>query len=186
MRRYNAGDQYADAVTVSNEPPGKSSAWNWPAEWAVERAFWREVAARTIAGVLTILIVGVPALIWAALSGVLTWDMVAPALIGFGLFLVVLIVYVTLLLVIRAVARSKGRKTLRAEGGSEYKDVSTRDLDTILVSFAGGEPIPVPYFVNEKAKESLRQIDRFQHAFSIVAAVVALAGAVVGVFFALL
>lgn len=101
------GTRYAEPVTDANEPPKPSSAWDWPAEWAVERAFWREVATRTIAGVLTLIILGVPVLIWTAFTGVLTWDQVAPILIGIGMAVLFLLLY---RISLRIVKRTRRRR----------------------------------------------------------------------------
>jgi hypothetical protein len=98
------------------EPPEVSPPWRWPAEWAIERAFWREVSSRTIAGVLTLVAVGVPALIYAAASGVLTFDRVAPILIGVGLVLLLGIGYV---LALRFIARRERRRIAEVINSSE-------------------------------------------------------------------
>jgi len=93
------------------EPTPQKSPWNWPAEWAVERAFWREVGTRTIAGILTILILGVPGLIYLLGFGLLTFGQVAPILIGLGLSTLVLVSYV---LVLRRIRRKERLELLRA------------------------------------------------------------------------
>jgi Mg2+/citrate symporter len=97
------------------KPPEASRPVYWPAEWAVERAFWREVAARTLAGVFTLVVVGVPALIYAGASGVLDSDQVWTILIGIVLAAVVVVAYVLVLRGSRRRERSKIDSAERAE-----------------------------------------------------------------------
>lgn len=92
-----------------------SRPWRWPAEWAVDEKFWREVATRTIAGILTLVFLGVPGLIYAVSVGALTPDQAAPIWIGIGLFLGVILLYVAAIATIGAVSRSRERAALRAE-----------------------------------------------------------------------
>lgn len=174
--------QYAEAVTLADDAaPKKSSAWNWPAEWAVERAFWREVGTRTISGMLTLIFLGAPVVFYAIWQGTLTPDQGWPILIAAGLWLLVGIVYVVLLAIIRGVSRRRARTVLRAGGGEEYTSVSTRDIDVILATFADGKTISIPYTINRKTSESLSHIQRSQAIWSVLAAVVAIIGAVVGI-----
>ncbi|MFE4082265.1 hypothetical protein [Paenarthrobacter sp. YIM B13468] len=98
-------------MTSADQPPQKSSAWNWPAEWAVERTFWREVGTRTVAGVLTIVILAVPGLIYAAIFGLLTLGQVIQILIGIGVFALILAVYIV---VLRMIRRRESKKIARA------------------------------------------------------------------------
>lgn len=87
--------------------PEVSRAVYWPAEWAVERIFWREVAARTLAGVFTLVVIGVPALIYAGITGVLKPAQVWTILIGIALAGVVIVVYILVLRAFRSHERSK-------------------------------------------------------------------------------
>ncbi|XYX63144.1 hypothetical protein ACAE71_02993 (plasmid) [Clavibacter nebraskensis] len=84
----------------------------WPAEWAVERPFWREVAARTLAGVFTLVVVGVPALIYAGIARALTPAQIWTIVIGIVLAAVVIVVYI---FVLRAFRRGEQRKIDRAK-----------------------------------------------------------------------
>lgn len=81
----------------------------------MERAFWRDVATRTIAGVLTILILAVPGLIYAGIYGLLTPAQVAPILIGIAGFAALVIGYLSVLWVIRLTTRRNIKKTLERE-----------------------------------------------------------------------
>lgn len=110
------------------EPPEVSPAWRWPAEWAIERAFWREVAARTLAGVLTLVVIGVPALLYAGASGVLTFDRVAPILIGVGLALLIAVGYVAALAFIGRLERRRIARVISASESSVRVTIRTEDL----------------------------------------------------------
>lgn len=61
-----------------------SKAWRWPSEWIHERAFWRDVASRTVAAVLTVIIIAVPGLIYAIIYGVITRQQVFYLLASIG------------------------------------------------------------------------------------------------------
>jgi hypothetical protein len=98
--------------------PDVSQPLYWPAEWAVDRGFWREVAARTLAGVLTLVTIGVPSLIYAAASGVLTFDQVGPILIGVALVVLGAVAYV---LVLRSIGRRGRRKIAEAISVAEAR-----------------------------------------------------------------
>lgn len=104
----------------------QSSAWNWPAEWAVERAFWREVAARTLAGILTLVFLGLPGVIYAMAAGVLTVPQVMPIVIGVGIFLGLLLGYVIAQLIVRGVAR---RRIVEALGNANVASFGVPVLD---------------------------------------------------------
>ncbi|PPF66641.1 hypothetical protein C5E16_10995 [Clavibacter michiganensis] len=65
------------------------------------------MAARTVAGVLTLVIIAVPTLIYAGASGVLTFDRLAPILIGVAACLLLVVVYVLSLGLINRVERRR-------------------------------------------------------------------------------
>lgn len=90
---------------VKDEPADRSSPWNWPVEWAVDEKFWREVATRTIAGILTLVFLGLPSIIYLLSTGIMTPNQGIPILIGVGLLLALLLIYTGAQLVIRGVAK---------------------------------------------------------------------------------
>jgi len=142
--------------------PEASRALYWPAEWAVERLFWREVASRTLAGVFTLVVIGVPALIYAGAGGVLTPDQVWPILIGVALSALVVVIYV---LVLRAFRRRERRKIEDARRAEE-----TRTLVASLTE-------------EEKARivlEAMQEVTKAQRSYdvqAILSTIVALAAA---------
>lgn len=118
-------------TSTDQRPQENSSAWNWPAEWANERTFWREVAARTIAGVLTIVILAVPGLVYATIFGLLRLDSVLPILIGIALFIVVLIVYI---FVLRGIRRKESSEIEGVLAKDESRSESTPSPEAIMRS----------------------------------------------------
>lgn len=103
-------------MTNITKPPSHNSApLHWPAEWAKEELFWRDVATRTIAGVLTILILAFPGLIYAGIFGLLTPAQVAPILIGIALIAVLITGYLVVLWWIRRKTRIAIEDALEAE-----------------------------------------------------------------------
>jgi len=133
--------------------PELSHAVYWPAEWAVERTFWREVAARTLAGVFTLVIIGVPALIYAGITGVLQPAQVWTIIIGIALAGVVIVGYI---FVIRAFRRRERQKIQRAMADADVRRlvamVSEEDLEKIF-------------------KETTQKVGTAQRWFSIQASV---------------
>jgi hypothetical protein len=97
---YRTTRGYAGGVS-DEKPLEVSPPVYWPAEWAVERGFWREVAARTVAGVLTLVILGVPTLIYASVFGLLKGDQLGPILIGIAGTAAIVLGYILVLRMIR-------------------------------------------------------------------------------------
>lgn len=79
----------------------RTRAIYWPSEWVVERAFWREVATRTLAAFLAAVLVGVPVVLFAALNGNVAWTTAGPILLGALLYAILAIAYVALISFIR-------------------------------------------------------------------------------------
>jgi hypothetical protein len=87
----------------------------WPAEWAVSHSFWREVATRTVAGILSLVFLGIPGVIYAVSFGALTTEQ--GWLIGIGLALVVVLIalYLAFLGISQALAlRAERRASAQA------------------------------------------------------------------------
>jgi hypothetical protein len=119
------------------QKPEISRPLYWPAEWAGERSFWREVAARTLAGVFTLVVIGVPALIYAGASGVLTWDRLGPILIGLALAALVVLAYVAILRVILGIERRKLAQASRTfEVSSNGQALSPEELLALVDALA--------------------------------------------------
>lgn len=127
----------------------------------MERAFWREVGTRTIAGVLTIVIIGVPALIWAAVTGVLTWDTAAPILIGLGLFLLLLIVYIVALWVITRIERKKVAKALKKDRGPTSSPIPSAE---VFLSYSAEHRARILDMVSQLTKDRITEAERTARA----------------------
>lgn len=109
-----AAHDTAASQTVEPTQP-KSNPFFWPAEWAVDDKFWREVATRTLAGVLTLLLLGVPVLLYAWSSGTITDATFFPIAIGAGIFVGSIVIYVIALLIVRWVSFRGTRETIRKD-----------------------------------------------------------------------
>lgn len=77
-----------------DEQQQRKSPWDWPLEWSRDESFWREVATRTVAGILTLIFLGTPLVLYAMFSRALTPDQGVPILIGAGEALLVLAAYI--------------------------------------------------------------------------------------------
>lgn len=150
-------------------PSPNSSAWNWPAEWAVERAFWRDVATRTIAGVLTIILLAVPGLIYAGIYGLLTPAQVAPILIGIACFAAVIMSYLFVLWAIRLTTRRKIKKTLERE--KRHADL-TPSLWALFES-SQGERDRIMSDFQQSTQNRVRRLVNISHFATAVATAVA-------------
>lgn len=95
--------RYCKRVSMT-DPDEKSSPWLWPVEWSTDKKFWREVAARTIAAVLSVCILGLPGLVYAISAGVLTKDVGIPIIIGAAILVGVIAVYALAFYVIQRFA----------------------------------------------------------------------------------
>ena len=102
-----------------------SSPWNWPAEWAVDEKFWREVATRTIAGILTLALLGFPGLVYAMTTGVLTAGQAIPIIIGAGSILVIIGAYAIVQVISRGVAKKAIIDALKKSGPSSFTAITT-------------------------------------------------------------
>lgn len=150
------------------EPPKQSSAWNWPAEWAVEQAFWREVATRTIAGVLTVVLLGVPGLIYATAAGLLRPDQLIPILIGVGVFLGLITIYLVVFVLIRASTRRRIKKALLDAASRvdvSVAGVSLRQIDALARSILASdkrerESLEETEHVDDEGREHVMRILR--------------------------
>ncbi|WP_306901686.1 hypothetical protein [Arthrobacter sp. B1I2] len=118
-------------TSTDQRPPENPSAWNWPAEWATERTFWREVAARTIAGVLSLVILAVPGLLYATIFGLLKPETGVPILIGITLFVVALVIYIV---VLRRIRRKESGEIERVLAKDESRGESTPSPEEIMRS----------------------------------------------------
>jgi hypothetical protein len=58
-------------MSESHPEPGQSPWYRWPGEWRRDEKFWREVATRTIAGVLALWIVSSAAWLFLVVTGYL-------------------------------------------------------------------------------------------------------------------
>jgi len=155
-------------MTVTPVPaPKRSSAWNWPAEWSVERAFWREVATRTIAGVLTVIILSVPGLLYALGFGILALGQVLPILIGISLFLVISATYVVVLRAIRRSERRKFARALEDDSPSSGPALSSEDL----LSSEVDQRQRLLEFYSRTTRERVRQAGRKSGTLSILATI---------------
>jgi hypothetical protein len=99
-------------------------AWNWPAEWAVDEKFWREVATRTVAGILTLVFLGLPGVIFAMSTGALTAEQGMPIVIGASIIIGFIVLYTLAQVVVRAIARYRIINSLKA----------SREPETIRIS----------------------------------------------------
>lgn len=150
---------YADSMTNANlQSPQKSSAWNWPAEWAVERTFWREVGTRTVSGVLTIVILAVPSLIYATFFGLLAPNQVIPILIGIALFAVVLTVYIFLLRMIRRSEIKKIAHALLAENKERTEPLPTPEQ---LMGFSDAERARIISVYSKNTQDGIGKAEKF-------------------------
>lgn len=68
-----------------------------------------------MSGVLTLVIIGVPTLLWAAVSGALQWQTVAPILVGIALFGGLAAIYMVTVVGIRRRERQKIAEALAVE-----------------------------------------------------------------------
>ena len=57
-------------MTQPHEPK-QLSPWSWPASWARDEAFWRDVASRTVSGILVVFISGLVGYVGLVAGGVL-------------------------------------------------------------------------------------------------------------------
>lgn len=144
----------------------------------MERTFWRDVATRTIAGVLTILILAVPGLIYAGIYGLLTPAQVAPILIGITMFAALIVGYLFSLWVIRWTTRRKIKKTLGREklvaettpSLWEFFESSPEERDRILSGYG------------ESTRNRITRQERFGRRLSNLATVTAAIAGFVSVF----
>lgn len=153
----------------------QSSAWNWPAEWAVERTFWREVGTRTVSGVLTIVILAVPGLIYATVFGLLTLDQVIPIFIGIALFAVVLTAYIFLLRVIRRSEIKKIAQALLAENKGRTELLLTPEQ---LMGFSDAERARIISLYSKSTRDGIGKAEKFAQ---LAAMVVTLLSGIVGI-----
>lgn len=130
----------------------------WPAEWAVERLFWREVATRTVAGVLTLVILGVPTLIYASVFGLLTGDQLGPILIGVILAVLVVVAYIVVLTTIR-------KRTERNVAARQVAEAS----DLRRASLAPEELVRIRAEAQKEINETYRRSLRQSYLTSVLA-----------------
>jgi len=168
---------------TGQQPPEISSAWNWPAEWAIERTFWSEVATRTVAGVLTIVLMAVPGLVYATIFGLLRLAAVLPILIGIALFAVVLVMYIVVLRVIR---RRERKKIAGALAKDESRSGSIPSPEEIMSS-SMEERKRIMSVYSQAIQDGVSQADRLGRRAArwstVVALVCAIAGFVVPLLF---
>lgn len=161
--------------------------WEWPAEWAVERAFWREVGTRTVSGMLALILLGTSIVIYSMTSGTPKASQGWPILVGAGLALTGIVIYVAALSIIRAVAKNRSRKVVLEELNAESVSLSTSEIDTIVMSFADGDSVAVPYVVSATTSRKIQTISRRERWGSFIASVcVPLVGAALAVISSLL
>lgn len=53
----------------SEPPPEPLRPWQWPGEWARSEAFWRDVASRTLAGIIVVFVAFTAAVLAGYASG---------------------------------------------------------------------------------------------------------------------
>ncbi|MDF2558989.1 MAG: hypothetical protein K0R99_435 [Microbacterium sp.] len=98
----------------SSTPPGWR-ALDWPEEWARERSFWREVAARTFAGAFALILLGGPSIIYLMLAGQLEPSAGFSILIGIGMVGLVALIWWLTRRIVRSAAQRSLRRIVRAE-----------------------------------------------------------------------
>lgn len=122
-------------MTAAAEPPEKRSrAIDWPAEWWGDEKFWREVATRTVAGVLTLVILGVPSLVYLMGAGQLTLSIGMPILYGILMVAAAIAIWFIARAIVRAVEKKKARKILREDQVStaQVQALSDKQFDALV------------------------------------------------------
>ncbi len=106
------------------EEAPQSPFWRWPGEWARSQSFWRDVATRTVAGVIVVF------LVWA--TGIATGLIAQPAVVAAFLHVLQGIAIITLVLtsvMMISTARRARKGTLpdalilRARGADRSRDL---------------------------------------------------------------
>ncbi|PRA82078.1 hypothetical protein [Microbacterium sp. MYb66] len=184
-------------------PPRSSRAIDWPAEWARDEKFWREVATRTIAGALTLILLGVPSLIYLMLAGQLDASVGIPILIGIAMVLVIGIIWWVTRLLVHSLERRRLSSIVREErsratGGAA---VSAEGIARLVEQFlrrrrergdAFGDELEEAFTprreqASELSPEALKKMERVaslaRWATPVVGAVASIAAGVVGSLF---
>lgn len=93
--------------------PKPSRPLDWPGEWGRDEKFWREVATRTVAGMLTIVLLGVPSLIYLMIAGQLEASVGIPIIIGIVMVILFVFIWSFVRWVVRFFERRRLRKIVR-------------------------------------------------------------------------
>lgn len=162
-----------ERVTGATEPR-KTSPFFWPAEWAVEHAFWREVATRTLAGILTLLFLGIPAVLYAWRTETLKDSVAVPIVIGAIIFGGLIILYVIALLIVRAVTFRGTRKKIKTDKSFTGPIPSAAQLSRVL----GDEELSTHF--SKAVLERLKKDEGSYATWSTVVTVASLLASVLG------
>lgn len=101
----------------------RSRAITWPAKWAREESFWREVATRTAAGTLALILLGVPTLIVTAATGSLTGEVLWTIVVGVCLTVLLVLLWLLLWGIDRLRTRRQIAKDSRPRSESEVLEL---------------------------------------------------------------
>lgn len=107
-------------MTELPEPPRRRApALDWPIEWSRDEKFWREVATRTVAGMLALVFLGAPTLIYLMLAGGLSARVGVPILIGIGMMFFAVGLWWATRSIVRLVESRQLRKVLELDPAVE-------------------------------------------------------------------
>jgi biopolymer transport protein ExbB/TolQ len=151
---------------------------DWPAEWAKDEKFWREVATRTIAGAFALVLVGAPSVVYLMIAGQLSASVVIPILLGIAFVVLAIVVWWVVRKVSRAIERRSLRRAVERDAEARRPSIipSAADLQRFVREFqAGREARGDPFGealedsmrpkseriqVSEGARREMREIER--------------------------
>lgn len=118
-------------------PQHRADFLDWPAQWGRDERFWREVATRTLAGLLTLILLGGPSIIYLMIAGQLSTEVVVPILIGIGLVLFLIVAWWIVRKIARRVEKGRLREAVEKDPsvGSDATKLSPSDLRRLVDEF---------------------------------------------------
>jgi hypothetical protein len=151
---------------------------DWPAIWARDEKFWREVATRTIAGAFALILLGGPSVVYLMIAGQLSASVVVPILIGLTFVVLALVIWWIVRAVSRAIERRSLRRAVERDAEAQHAGIipSTSELRQYVREFqaareARGDPFgealeesmtrrPQRLKVSENARREMKEIER--------------------------